>query len=273
MQDLRIHFELIHFALAAVLAGGFAACAADPASGGHGEQQEISGIEQNIISNAKTSDDSIETLGLVQVATNIGLCSGVLIGPHTALTARHCGSDVGTTVSFLGTIFTATQTFEPPSQFDNRWGPRDLEILVLDRDVLIPGTSTSWSPELPVWPYDLPSQVGGKLLCFGAGANENINGSATGNAAFEFYGAVLTIAAVEDDVSYRVVPGLQHGDSGGPCFAPTWWNSSEQYALMSINGTSVIGTNPDGSDTPGSNAALTATGEAGINAWINDNIH
>jgi hypothetical protein len=275
MNGTRINYKRQHMTSAAALACVLSACAGEtPDASARTPDRGVTSLEQNIISNAKTSDATIDRLGLVQLASSDSYCSAVLIGPHSALTARHCNSDVGTTISFRGETYTATQTFEPPSpQYDTPWGPRDLEILVLDRDVVVPGTNTPWNPELPVWPFDLPSQVDGKLLCFGAGPNQVVNGSPAGNGARDFYGAVRPIAAIEDGSTYRVVPGLEHGDSGGPCFAPIWWNNQYEYALMSINGTSARGSNRDGSDQPGSDAALIATGEAGITDWINGNIH
>ena len=263
----RLKLDLTPLAAAVVLTVGLAGCAANAPDDTHAA---VSGLEQDIISVAKTSDESIDRLGLVVV--DDGSCSGVLVGARSILTARHCQADVGSRVSFRGEVYTATQSFEPPSAYDTKWGPRDVEVLVLDRDVVYPGTTTPWSPELPIWTYDLNAQVGAKLLCFGIGAHEVANGVPVPNTTNEYYGNTLTVAAVEDGASYRVVPGTEFGDSGGPCFAPIWWNSQNEYALMSINSTGVRDVHEDGTEGPGVSAALVATGETQINAWINDHI-
>jgi hypothetical protein len=261
--------ELPGLASAFALSCALAACA-EPSTDENTSENETLPVLA-IISNAKAPEETINRLGLVQVEYWAGYCSAVLIGTRTALTARHCDADVGTEVGFRGEIYTATETREPPSEFDIGGVPRDLEILVLDRDVVFPGTSTPWAPELGVWQFDPSLQIGAKLLCFGAGPNEVINGSPGGNSQSDFYGAVRTIAGVEDNATYRIVPGLEHGDSGGPCFAPIWHDNQYKYALMSINSTSTRGSNQDHSDTPGIDAAAVSTGEASINAWINSN--
>jgi hypothetical protein len=260
--------SMTHLTFAMFAASGLNACAGDI---DELAKPEVAVRSSAIISDEKIDDETIDRLGLVQV--DGGACSGVLLNSRRVLTAHHCDGHAGSSVSFLGESYAVVDTFEPDSGFDTPWGKRDLELLVLDRDVMSPSTNQPWELFAKLGTSNLDAQVGKDLFCYGVGPNQVSDGSPTGNDANEFYGALRHVTRIEDGVTYRVEPGLEGGDSGGPCFDLVWLSRTRtEFSLVSINGSSVRNVFRDGRVGPGLSAALTATDEPGINAWIQSHL-
>lgn len=209
--------------------------------------------------------DDVEYVGLINVSS--GGCSGVLIGPRTALTSTHCEPTVGTDITYSTDHYTVTRVISPPSVFASVWGAYDVTILRLDRNVMYPGTTTVFQPYAQIAARTI--SPGQNIVCNGNGPNAIINGQhvntgATDGAANEYHWGEFHVTQVETGPHYRVVPGVEAGDSGGPCFWPT------------VEGIFLAGLNSSGVGREGqhaeSSAIVAIAGQADAVAWINRNI-
>ncbi|MEY4511576.1 MAG: hypothetical protein RLZZ450_3698 [Pseudomonadota bacterium] len=86
----------------------------------------------------------VENIGLINMAGS--RCSGVLISARTALTATHCEPVVGEEIVYADARYTISAVNQPPAELATKWGPYDVTVVTLSRDVVYPGTKVKYEP-------------------------------------------------------------------------------------------------------------------------------
>jgi hypothetical protein len=87
-----------------------------------------------------------------------------------------------------------------------------------------------------------------------------INTEATDGASNGYHWGPFKVVNFEEGPFYRVVPGVEHGDSGGPCF----WPTSNGIVLAGLN-SSTVG---NWGQHPESSAIVAIADNAAAVRWI-----
>ena len=251
------------------LFSGLLGCAEDGAAptSEDGEPDEQAIYTDNGGANGPTGRRDVEAIGLINV--NGGKCSGIIIGPRTALSATHCELAVGQDIQHASDHYSIARLIDPPAALATAWGPYDVTIIVLDRDVLEPGTTnTKFIPYARITTRTIG--IGETLVCNGAGPNAVDNGTHINTGLIDgasngyHWGAFDIVDVGPGAPFYRVVPGVASGDSGGPCFLPTE-DGSIFLAGLNSSSAGVPGEHPE------SSAIVSIADQAAAVRWILQN--
>jgi secreted trypsin-like serine protease len=201
---------------AALIAVGLGACAASGTQPG-----DFNDTKSSWIVNGASSGTSFPTVGFLASPDGSPFCTGTVIGPRTVLTAGHCVSQMGRTITpgevrfgqgaqaSFGATFTdvSAVTLHPSYRATETTLENDLALLTLATDV----------PRAATPLYEATVAVGAEMTLVGYGVTDGT----TDTGAGEKRHVNVTVASVDAGTwRYDTVGGRSacRGDSGGPAF-------------------------------------------------------